>query len=152
MKNNTVEALIGVVVLVAAGFFFWMTYTSTEAGTVSGTELSARFDRIDGLSVGSDVRISGIKVGTVLTQSLDPTSFEAVVTFSVRPDVTLPIDTSAEIASEGLLGGSYLSLSPGGMDEYLLDGDEIEFTQGALDLFGLIEQAVFSSDEGDDGN
>ncbi len=149
MSNNVVESIIGALVLVLAIGFFTFTYNRVEVGNMEGYELVAKFDRIDGLQVGSDVRMSGIKVGTVLGQELDKENFLAVVRFSVIPDVALPIDSSASVTSEGLLGGHYLSLSPGGMDEYLEEGDEVEFTEGAVDLFGLIGQAIYSVN--DDG-
>jgi len=151
MSNNIVETLVGAVVLAAAASFFFYTYNRVEVGTVDGYQLVASFDRIDGLQVGSDVRMSGIKVGTVIGQTLDLETYQARVTFNVVNNLKLPTDSSAEVASEGLLGGNYLSLSAGAMDEYLEDGDEVEFTQGALDLFGLIGQAVFSAtDDNDD--
>ncbi len=152
MKNNLVEALIGAAVLALAAGFFLFTYTQTEFGKVAGYELSARFNRVDGLVVGSDVRMSGIRVGSVVSQSLDLDTFEAIVNISIDPTITLPTDTMAQITSEGLLGGHYLTLVPGGMDEMLEAGDEIEFTQGSVDLFGLLSKAIYSvADDGGDG-
>jgi phospholipid/cholesterol/gamma-HCH transport system substrate-binding protein len=144
MSNNIVETLIGAVVLAAAVGFFYFTYSRVEVGSIDGYELVAKFESVDGLGVGSDVRLSGIKIGTVTDQSLDRESYLAIVRFSIDPNIQLPTDSSAKIASEGLLGGNYLSLSPGGMDEYLLDGDEVEFTQGSVDLFDLIGKAIYS--------
>ncbi len=144
MKNNLVEALIGALVLVLAGGFFMFTYSRTDVGTIEGYELTARFDRVDGLLVGSDVRLGGIRVGSVIRQTIDLETFEAVIHFSVRSDLRLPSDTSASITTEGLLGGAYLSLTPGGDIEYLVAGEQIEFTHGSIDLFGLLGKAVFS--------
>src|SRR5690606_38029993 len=98
------------------------------------------FDRVDGLAVGSDVRLSGIKVGTVTGQELDPHSYQAVVRFSMDPAVQLPEDTAAKITSEGLLGGNYLALSPGGSDIMLEPGEDIAYTQGAVDFLSLISK------------
>lgn len=144
MKHNLVEALIGALVLVLAVGFFMFTYSRTDVGTIEGYELTARFDRVDGLLVGADVRLGGIRIGSVIRQSIDLETFEAVIHFSVRSDLRLPSDTSASITTEGLLGGSYLSLTPGGDIEYLEPGEQIEFTQGSIDLFGLLGKAVFS--------
>lgn len=144
MKHNLVEALIGALVLVLASGFFVFTYSRTDVGTIEGYELTARFDRVDGLLVGSDVRLGGIRVGSVIRQAIDLETFEAVIHFSVRSDLRLPSDTSASITTEGLLGGAYLSLTPGGDVEYLVAGEQIEFTQGSIDLFGLLGKAVFS--------
>ena len=150
MKKNLVEALIGAAVLVVAAWFFMFTYKTTEFGKVEGYSLSAKFDRVDGLNVGGDVRIGGIKVGTIISQEVDLETYQAVLELSIDPRVKLPADTSAKIRSENLLGGSYLSLEPGGDIEYLEDGDEIEFTQGSIDVIDLIGQSIFGVDEDED--
>ena len=154
MSNSYVESIVGALVLAAAASFFYFTYSKVEMGTVQGYELIASFERIDGLQVGSDVRLSGIKVGTVLDQEINYDTYQAVVRFSVDKAIVLPTDSSATIASEGLLGGHYLSIGPGGMDEFLEDGDEVEFTEGSIDLFGLIGKAIYSTgdDEKDSDN
>lgn len=105
---------------------------------------------MDGLATGADVRMSGIKIGTVSSQELNRNNYYAVVTMSLTDEIALPIDSSAKITSEGLLGGNYVSLTPGGSEEMLRDGDEIQFTQGSIDLIGLVGQAVFSAQGGDE--
>ena len=151
MGHNLVETLIGAVVLVGAGAFLTFAYTNTDAQRVHGYEISARFNRVDGLTNGSDVRLSGIKVGTVTGQELDKKTYQAVVHMSIDPSVKLPDDTFAKITSEGLLGSNYLSLDPGGSDEYLKPGDQITQTQGSVDLLGLISKFGGSSkSSGDD--
>lgn len=147
-QKNLVETILGAVVLLAAAWFFYLTYKTTNFGTVDGYQLSARFERVDGLQIGNDVRIGGIKVGTVTGQTIDLETFQAVVTFSVDNDLQLPTDTFIEVSTEGLLGGTYLSLEPGGDDEVLGDGDEIEFTQGTVDVVDLIGRAIFGDDDG----
>ena len=142
----------GAGVLVVAAAFLVFAYSRAEYGTVTGYELVAKFDRVDGLATGSDVLLSGIKVGTVLDQHLDTESFQAVVRFSVHPSLKLPDDSSAEIGSDGLLGGKYLVLVPGGSEEVLGPGDEIMFTQGFVDIINLVGQAMFSQgSEGESG-
>jgi len=148
MSSNLVESIIGAVVLLVAGWFLMFAYERTDGTGMGGYELQARFDRIDGLSIGSDVRVAGIKVGTVLANDLDAVSFQAIVKFSVASNIELPADTAAAITSESLLGGVYLNLLPGGDEEYLVAGDEIEETQDAVDLLGLIGK--FSTGGGDD--
>lgn len=140
MKHNLVETLIGAVVLAAAGAFLAFAYTNTDMGSVRGYEISARFNRVDGLTIGSDVRLSGIKVGTVVKQDLDKNTYQAIVHMTIDNSVKLPEDTFARITSEGLLGSNYLSLDPGGSDVFLKPGDEITQTQGAVDLLGLISK------------
>jgi phospholipid/cholesterol/gamma-HCH transport system substrate-binding protein len=144
MGGNAVETLIGAVVLAVAGIFLFFAYSNAGVGTERGYQLNALFDRVDGLNVGSDVRLSGIKVGSVTAAALDPKTFRAKVTFTVHDEVVLPDDSAAKIASQGLLGGNYLQLDPGGSDTNLAPGGTIKYTQGAVDLMGLIGQAVFS--------
>ena len=145
MKDNLVETLVGAAVLVIAGLFVLYGYSVTEGDSGDGYALSAQFDRVDGLTVGSDVRMSCIKVGTVTGLKLDPDSYYANAEFTISGDISLPDDTSAKITSEGLLGGNYVSLSPGGSDDMLSEGDEILYTQGSVDLIGLVSQALFSA-------
>lgn len=144
-NNNVVEFLVGAIVLAVAGLFLFYAYTTAGVSDVSGYRLNAEFDRVDGLTVGSDVRISGIKVGVVLDETLDSENYLARVSFSVDSDVRLPDDSSVKITTSGLFGGSYLSIQPGGSDEILADGDTMSFTQGSVDLIGLLSQAVFST-------
>ncbi|GLQ07049.1 outer membrane lipid asymmetry maintenance protein MlaD [Sneathiella chinensis] len=149
MGNQIVETVIGGVVLAFAAIFLIFAYRTADIGSGgNGVHLTARFDQIDGLNVGSDVRMSGIKVGTVTSQDLDPQTFQAIVGLSVDSAIKLPEDTAAKVASEGLLGGSYLALEPGGADELLESGDEITYTQSAVNLMDLIGQAIFSAGSG----
>ncbi|WP_298720823.1 outer membrane lipid asymmetry maintenance protein MlaD [uncultured Ferrovibrio sp.] len=147
MNGNLVETLIGAVVLAVALFFLGFAYTKTGFGNagLSGYELHARFNRADGLVVGGDVRLSGIKIGTITRQTLDPKTYTAVVTFSVDSRYELPEDTAVKVASEGLLGGNYLSIEPGGSDVMLKAGQEVKYTQGSVNLMDLIGQAIFSA-------
>jgi phospholipid/cholesterol/gamma-HCH transport system substrate-binding protein len=145
-----VETLIGAVVIAVAGLFVAYAYNTAEVGAVDGYVVHAEFNRVDGLEVGSDVRMSGIKVGTVLSQKLDPTTYMAHVTMSIDPSIELPDDSSIKISMEGLLGGNYLSLEPGGSDKLLASDGVIRYTQGSVDLIGLVSQAIFSAGEADE--
>lgn len=145
MQSNLVETLIGTLVVAFAAVFLFYGYSISGMQSSSGYHVKAAFSAVDGLANGSDVRVSGIKVGTVVSQNLDPETFQAVVMLDLAPSVKLPDDSSAKITSEGLLGGSYISLTPGGSEDMLSDGGEIMFTQGSVDLMSLIGQAVFSA-------
>jgi phospholipid/cholesterol/gamma-HCH transport system substrate-binding protein len=150
MKKNLIETLIGALVLLVAGLFINTAINSSGVKSSGGYEISAKFDRIDGVGIGSDVRIGGIKIGTISSQSLDNETYRAKMTLQISDDVKLPTDTSAEIASESLLGGKYVSLIPGAMDEYLQEGDEIEYTQSSINIEQLIGKFAFGGAEDKD--
>ncbi len=149
MQHNLVETLVGAFVIAVSAIFLSYGYSVSDMSPKSGYKLIAEFDRIDGLTVGSDVRMSGIKVGTVIDQKLNKQNFYATVTLAINDDIELPDDTSAKITMEGLLGGNYVSLTPGGGFDLLTDGDEISYTQGSVDLIGLVSQAMFSTQNED---
>jgi phospholipid/cholesterol/gamma-HCH transport system substrate-binding protein len=112
---------------------------------VSGYDVVAKFNRADGVNIGTDVRLSGIKVGTVQKLALDPKSYNAVLTLALENYVKLPDDSSVRITSEGLLGNQYLSIEPGSSMQTIKAGGEIENTQGSIDIIGLLGKAVFST-------
>lgn len=145
MQNSIVETLIGAAVIAVAAFFFMFAYSSTGSAPVSGYDVMAKFNRADGVNIGTDVRLSGIKVGTVAGMALDPKTYSAVLTLALENSVKLPDDSSARITSEGLLGNQYISIEPGGSQDYLKPGGEIENTQGTIDLMGLLGKAVFGA-------
>jgi phospholipid/cholesterol/gamma-HCH transport system substrate-binding protein len=144
MKGNVIETVMGAVVLVVAALFLFFAYNTSQLRSVKGYELTADFEHIDGIRDGSDVRISGIKVGSVMAATLDPKTFLATVTMSVEPAVKLPDDTVAEIVSSSLLGDKYMSLVPGGSDTDIAPGGRIKFTQSSVSLEHLIGQMMFS--------
>jgi phospholipid/cholesterol/gamma-HCH transport system substrate-binding protein len=145
MKENFVETLVGVVVIAISALFIAYGYSVTDTQGSDRVEITADFERIDGLTIGSDVRLSGVKIGTVTSTELDKESFLARVNMSLDSSIELPDDSSAKITSEGLLGGNYISIVPGGSDMALESGGEIMFTQGSVDLMSLISQAMFSA-------
>ncbi|HVZ69523.1 MAG TPA: outer membrane lipid asymmetry maintenance protein MlaD [Rhizomicrobium sp.] len=144
MQNNTVETLIGAVVVIVAAVFLYFTYTATSQGSISGYIIKARFAAVDGISVGTDVKVHGIKVGSVESMSLDPKSYMAIANLTIRKDIKIPDDSSAKITSSSLLGSSYISISPGGSDTMLAPGGELNDTQGAIDLMGLVGRYINS--------
>ncbi len=141
-KGSIFETIVGVGVLgVAAGFLFYAYEASGRGQTARTYPVKAVFGRIDGVTVGSEVRISGVKVGAVSASALDPQTYEARVTLNVSSGVELPDDTVAKVVSDGLLGGAHIALEPGGSDVMLAAGDTISITQGSVDLLGLAMQA-----------
>ncbi|MDR2781302.1 MAG: outer membrane lipid asymmetry maintenance protein MlaD [Holosporaceae bacterium] len=143
-KGRTFETVVGVFVLATAIFFFNYVYTKSGYSSSGGYVLAARFDKADGLAEGSDVKISGIRIGKIVDMRIDPESFFAVVKFNVPKGLKLPTDTSASVASDGLFGGKYLSITPGGEEDCLNEGDEIENTSGPVNIESLIGKFVFS--------
>jgi phospholipid/cholesterol/gamma-HCH transport system substrate-binding protein len=144
VTNSLVETLIGAIVIAIAGVFVFYAYSTAGMPAKSGYELTALFNRVDGITPGSDVRIAGIKVGTVTSLSLDTKRFQARLALNIASVYQVPDDSQVRVATEGLLGSSYLAIQPGGSDVYLQPGGEIEFTQGTIDVFSLISQAIFS--------
>jgi phospholipid/cholesterol/gamma-HCH transport system substrate-binding protein len=138
--GNAAETVIGAVVLAAAiGFgVFAASSADLSFGQSGGYELDAKFRKADGVSVGTEVRIAGVKVGTVSELTLDPSTYRAVATFVLRDDIDIPEDSDARIESDGLLGGAYVAITPGASDFMLENGDEIFNTQGSISLLDLI--------------
>lgn len=145
MQRNLIETVLGaVVLLVAAGF----TMTALKGGEVDvkadGYPVTAKFDNITGVNVGSDVRIGGIKIGVISGLMLDPETYQAVATLLIRPDTKVPVDSSASIVSSGLLGDKFVQLVPGADETMLKENEAIEFTQSSVSLEDLIGKYVFS--------
>ncbi|HEY2618966.1 MAG TPA: outer membrane lipid asymmetry maintenance protein MlaD [Acetobacteraceae bacterium] len=143
-RRSIAEVLTGAVVLLVAAGFLGYAVAHSGRSTTSGYTLFAKFDHIDGLGVGADVRLAGVKVGSVNQERIDPESFQAVVALSVRNDIKLPKDSAAIITSESLLGGKYLSLQPGGDETLLQPGQMITITQSSVSLEELLGKFIFS--------
>jgi phospholipid/cholesterol/gamma-HCH transport system substrate-binding protein len=137
--NNAAETVIGaVVVLAAAGFLFYAGQTAGFRGPSDSYPLAASFRSADGVAVGTDVRLAGIKIGTVTRMALDAESYEARVTLVIDQSVRIPEDSDIRVSQESLLGGSFLEILPGGSDFMLGAGDEILNTQGSVSLLNLL--------------
>ena len=144
-QRKASDLLAGAVVLAVAIGFLGYAFANTGRGIGGGYSLHAKFDRIDGLTVGADVRVAGVKVGGVTAARIDPQTYQAVVDFSVADAIKLPKDSSAVITSDGLLGGKYLSLEPGGDTAMLLAGGEITLTQSSISIEQLLGKFIFSA-------
>ena len=149
MRRNAIELMTGVVVLiVAVGFLVYAIAHSGTASVSSGYPLYANFNSIAGLGVGADVRLAGVKVGSVDSESVDPKTYLARVKLTIRDGIELPKDTGVTVTSESLLGGEYLALSPGGDSAMLQPGDTIAITQGTVSLQELLGKFIFGSPGG----
>jgi phospholipid/cholesterol/gamma-HCH transport system substrate-binding protein len=143
MAENPTEVLAGAAVLAAAiGFVFYASQTTGFSGGATAYDLKASFRSVEGITLGSDVRMAGVKVGTITALDLNPTTFFADATVSVKADLLLPDDSAILISSEGLLGGNFIELVPGGSETNLQPGDEIEDTQGSVSLITLLMKFV----------
>jgi phospholipid/cholesterol/gamma-HCH transport system substrate-binding protein len=145
-RHSAIEIATGAVVLLVAGSFlvFAVANTGQRFGR-AGYPLKAVFDHVDGLSAGADVRVAGVKVGSVQSIALNPKTYLAEVAFSVQNNVALSTDTSATISTDGLLGGKYVMLEVGGAEQNLKPGDTITLTQGSVNLEALIGKYIFGS-------
>ena len=140
MKINILDAFLGFTVLVITGLFLFYVYITldTKLFKNDGFRLHARFENIDGIVTGSKVKLSGVNIGTVKSISLEPESYYAFVTMNFDKKFSFPDDTEASVQLEGLLGGSYISILPGGSDTMLLNNQEILYTQGSTSLLNLM--------------
>lgn len=151
MTENTTEVLVGGAVLAAAiGFVIYAGQATGFSRGSDGYPLTASFRSIEGVTVGTDVRLAGVKVGTVSGVSLNPQTYRADTTFNVSKGVEIPDDSAVVISSEGLLGGNFVEISPGGSPFYYGPGDEVLDTQGAVSLISLLLKFVSGGEaEGD---
>ncbi|KIJ88550.1 outer membrane lipid asymmetry maintenance protein MlaD [Rickettsia asembonensis] len=143
MKQNIIETIIGFVVLIIALLFLIFAYKTGSSITSSkGYQVTANFQSAEGIAVGSDVMISGIKIGSVKKITLDPNSFYASVYLNINDNVKIPKDSKAQVVTSGLLGGKYISIVPGNDDENLAANEEIRYTQSAINIESLINKIV----------
>lgn len=146
MQSNATETIIGLIVVVVLGTLLFFAYSSSGSSAVTrGYDLKAAFSALDGISPGTDVRLNGIKIGTVSSMDIDPKTYQAVAHVTISKDVQLPDDSSIKCTSAGLLGGSYLAVSPGGSATNLAQGGLITNTQGCIDIASLIGRLVYGS-------
>ncbi|QPM89086.1 outer membrane lipid asymmetry maintenance protein MlaD [Pseudooceanicola algae] len=141
-SQNTTEIIVGAgVIAIAAGFLIYAGQIAGIGGT-KGYDLNASFRSIEGVNVGTDVRLAGVKVGSVTDIVLDPASFRAKAGFTVQNGIDVPDDSQVVIASEGLLGGNYVEILPGGSTFNYAAGDEVLDTQGSVSLISLLLKFV----------
>lgn len=144
MGRNVVETMMGALVIFVAVAFILISYKSGNIAPASNSyKITSKFHEVGSLSIGSDVRVGGIKVGSISAQYLDPKTYMAILEFSINQSVQLPKDTSAAIVGDGLLGGKYVALQPGGDEAMLKSGDEIKYTQDSVNIEQLIGKFAF---------
>jgi len=146
-KGRTFETVVGVFVLVVAGLFFNYVYHKSSWQSVDGYVLTARFDHADGIHEGSEIKVSGLRAGKVISANIDKKDYSAVVKFYVSKDIKLPTDTTAKISNDGLLGGKYIELVPGEEKEILKENEEISNTVGPVNFESLVGKFLSSGNK-----
>ena len=148
MKENKLEVIIGAVVIAVAFGFVVFLYQSTGLSVSNSKhyELKADFRSADGIHVGTDVRLAGVKVGTVSDLSLNVETYRAEAELAIENAVDIPEDSALTVSSEGLLGGNFIEIIPGASYEYMQPGDEFLDTQGSVSLISLLLKFVSGSD------
>jgi phospholipid/cholesterol/gamma-HCH transport system substrate-binding protein len=154
MRESLFETLVGLAVVAVAGIFlFFSLQQRTNGAPRDSYLLTAKFNRIDGVSAGTDVRMAGVKVGTVSDIKLDPKTYKAVVSFTMDKKYQVPDDSTVQVISDGLLGGAYLGILVGGSFDYIPEGGTVEFTRGSVDLLTVLSEVASNAAGGgsDDG-
>jgi phospholipid/cholesterol/gamma-HCH transport system substrate-binding protein len=149
MGKNMLETLTGAFVLIIATWFllFFMQHNTGISVASNQYSLFAKFEQADGVSSGTPVRIAGVKVGVITAERVDPNTYFAIVDFSIDNKIKIPADSTAKISSEGLIGGKYLAIMPGGDDNMLKSGEEVKYTQSSINLETLIGKMMFSKSD-----
>lgn len=148
MKQNILETIIGFGVIFIALYFLISSYTSQNKDNQQQYQLKARFDSVEGIIKGSDVQIGGIIIGTVNSLKLDNMTYSADLVLSINKDVKIPLDSRASVTSSGFLGGKFISIAPGGDDDFLKPGEKIKYTQSSVNLESLIGKFMYSGGGG----
>lgn len=143
MNKKPVETIMGIIVLLVAAFFLFFAYRVSDLQVVKGYEVTARFLKVGGLNVGSDVRINGIKVGSVVALELDNNDYIANITMSILPNVKLPKDSIAAIVGDGLMGDKFIKIEPGKSSEMLQNGDALSNTKDFKTLEDMVGEIIF---------
>jgi phospholipid/cholesterol/gamma-HCH transport system substrate-binding protein len=149
-SNNKIETLVGFLIVLVAVAFMVFTYKVADVKKFTETyKLRASFAQVAGVIVGSDVMLSGIKIGSVSDLKLDPNTYRAIMIISIKKDIHIPDDSSISVLSNGLLGDKYVSINVGSSDNMFTDGDEFKFTTPPISVEALIGKLFFSGDNSD---
>ena len=151
MNKRPVETIMGIVVLAVAAVFMWFAYNVSDLKMVKGYEINARFIKVGGLDTGADVRINGIKVGTVASQKINPEDYMVDVSLSIMPNVLLPVDSTFMVAGDGLMGEKYIKIQPVKAKEKMANGSMAKNTKDAKSLEDMVGEIIFmvTNDEGE---
>ena len=143
MNKKPVETIMGIVVLLVAVVFLAFAYRVSDLQVVQGYELHAEFLKVGGLNIGSDVRINGIKIGTVTNQKLSPEDYTVDVVLSISSDIKLPVDSVVSITSDGLMGDKFVKIEPGKAKTFFQNGDSFAKTKDYKTLEDMVGEIIF---------
>ncbi len=143
MNKKPVETIMGIVVLFVAAFFLYFAFKVSDLQVVKGYNVTAHFLKVGGLNVGSDVRINGIKVGSIIGLDLDDENYMADVKMSILPNIKLPKDSVATIVGDGLMGDKFIKIEPGKSKEMLVDGDVLPKVKDFKSLEDMVGEIIF---------
>ena len=142
MKSDIFEFIVGLGVIIIAGWFILSVVSKSDklSNISDTTKYIASFNDVSGISVGSNIKLAGVNVGKVLELKLDEINYTAEMVLGINRKIKIPNDSEIIITSEGLLGGNYVSISPGGSDIFLKANEKFSFTQSSLSLNNLIQK------------
>jgi phospholipid/cholesterol/gamma-HCH transport system substrate-binding protein len=149
MKRNIFETVIGFIVLICAGAFLYFALKISNTQVIRGYNLEAKFENVEGILPGSDVKIGGVKVGSVVRQWIDTNTYEVKIIMEINKHIKIPDDSFIKIVSSGLFGAKFIKIEPGASETFLKEGDSVMFTQSIIDLEDLIGRFVFSGQNKD---
>jgi phospholipid/cholesterol/gamma-HCH transport system substrate-binding protein len=141
--RQNVEIAVGALAILGVALALWLASAGGKAARANdGYVLTARFDQVDGLAVGSPVYVAGIQVGTVLRVDLAPGTFKPLVSLSVRRGITIPTDSAALVMSDGVLGGKFIRIEPGSETEAMKAGDRFGTVQDSVIVEALLQKII----------
>lgn len=155
MKNgNNFEILVGFLVIVICTLFIFSSVklSANREEISSGYKVIAEFDNVDGLNIGSEIKISGVKVGTVSNIILNKENYKAELSLKIAKDILVPTDSVFKVSTSGLIGNKFINIKIGADEDYLKNGDIVEFTESTMDLEDLISRFLFNSGNSDEKN
>ncbi|MDE2759818.1 MAG: outer membrane lipid asymmetry maintenance protein MlaD [Paracoccaceae bacterium] len=139
MAENKLEVVVGAAVLLIAGIFFYLLLLENDTFPEDGGyELMAEFNSAQGVSVGTDVKLAGIAVGSVTDMAINPETYKAEVKLIISSDLDIPVDSFLAVSSEGLLGGNFIEILPGIDFEYFQPGEKVVQTQSSVDFMSVM--------------
>lgn len=145
MKKNPIETILGFLVLIFACLFLFFAFSRIDTKQIEGYTIVANFSKVGGLGAGADVRIAGLKIGSVLKTELNQEDYTVDVTLNIDSNVHLPIDTVAAIADSGIMGDKYVRLEPGKAQAVLEAGAKMAQTKSYKSLEDSVSEFIFLS-------